>query len=417
MTRVLLLLPTTSYKTSDFLRAAEKLGVEVTVASEERSTMESLDPTGLLTLNFRDPADCARRAAERARSTPFAAVVGVDEDTVVAATAIAAALGLPHNPLEAAQAARHKGTMRDRLERAGAPSPRHRVFPLSEGPDRPSRGVGYPCVLKPTFLSASRGVIRADGPDSFREAWHRLAAILAEPEVRRRGGANAAEILVEDFVPGAEVALEGLLTAGRLRTLALFDKPDAPAGPYFEETIYVTPSRLPAAARSAIQEAVEGGARALGLRDGPIHAELRWNDAGAWLLEIAARSIGGLCGRTLRFGADVSLEELVLRHALGREIPEPQAGRASGVMMIPIPASSAGSLEEIRGLEDARAVKDIVEVTISAHLGQRLVPLPEGSRYLGFIFSRAADPAAAEAALREAHAKLEFRITPLPRSS
>ena len=417
MPRVLLLLPTTSYKTGDFLRAAGKLGVEVTVASEQPSTMESLDPAGLLTLDFRDPADCARRAVERARSTPFSAVVGVDEDTVVAATAIAAALGLPHNPVEAAEAARHKGRMRSLLARGATPSPRHRVFPLSSGPEAPSGEVDYPCVLKPTFLSASRGVIRADGPEQFREAWRRLAAILDEPEVRRRGGEDASEILVEDFVPGAEVALEGLLTAGELRTLALFDKPDAPDGPFFEETIYVTPSRLPANAQAAIRDAVARGARALGLRDGPVHAELRWNPRGAWILEIAARSIGGLCARTLRFGAGVSLEELVLRHALGREIPEPETGLASGVMMIPIPAAAAGSLEEIRGLEDARAVKGIVEVTISAHLGQRLIPLPEGARYLGFIFSRATDPGTAEIALREAHARLEFRITPLPPSS
>ena len=327
---------------------------------------------------------------------------------MVAAAAIAGALGLPHNPLEAAAAARHKGRMRERLALGGAPSPRHRVYPLRGGPETPAREASYPCVLKPTVLSASRGVIRADGPDQFHEAWRRLAGIRGQPDVRRRGEPEASEVLVEDFVPGAEVALEGLLTDGELRTLALFDKPGASDGPFFEETIYVTPSRLPANAQSAIRDAAANGARALGLREGPIHAELRWNEAGAWILEIAARSIGGLCARTLRFGAGVSLEELVLRHALGREIPEPDAGRAAGVMMIPIP--SAGTLEEVRGVDRARAVEGIVEVTISAHRGQTLVPLPEGSRYLGFIFSRAADPAAAESALRAAHERLEVRI-------
>jgi biotin carboxylase len=299
--------------------------------------------------------------------------------------------------------------MRELLARGGAPSPRHRVFPLSGGADAPAREVAYPCVLKPTFLSASRGVIRADSPEEFRKAWTRIGSILEAPDVARRGGGDAGEILVEDYVPGAEVALEGLLTQGALRTLALFDKPDPLEGPFFEETIYVTPSRLPEAAQAALREAAALGARALALRDGPVHAELRWNTEGPWILEIAARSIGGLCARTLRFGSGMSLEELVLRHALGREIPGPDTrGGASGVMMIPIPKT--GVLEEVRGLESARAVSGIVDVAITAHRGQRLVPLPEGSRYLGFVFARAAEPAAAEAALREAHRRLDFRI-------
>ncbi len=299
--------------------------------------------------------------------------------------------------------------MRELLARGGAPSPAFRVFSLDEAPERRSREVGYPCVLKPTFLAASRGVIRADTPEQFQAAWRRIAAILEAPELVRRGGAAARELLVEDFVPGVEVALEGLLTGGRLRTLALFDKPEPLEGPFFEETIYVTPSRLPETAQASLREAAARGAEALGLKDGPIHAELRWNTEGAWILEIAARSIGGLCARTLSFGAGMSLEELVLRHALGRPLPEASSDeRAAGVMMIPIPA--AGVLEEVGGLEAARAVPGVVDVTISAHPGQRLVPLPEGSRYLGFLFSRAADPATAEAALRRAHAKLEFRI-------
>jgi len=407
--RVLLLLPTTSYRTGDFLAAAASLGAEVVVGCDEPSTLERLNPSGLWTLDFRDPAACAGAVEERARRLPIDAVVGVDEDTAVAAAAIAEALGLPHNPLEAVEAARHKGRMRERLARAGAPSPAFRVFSLEADAVRVARSVAFPCVLKPTFLAASRGVIRANGPGEFEEAWKRIAGILAEPDVVRRGGAAAREILVEDFVPGVEVALEGLLTRGGLRTLALFDKPDPLVGPYFEETIYVTPSRLPAEAQVAIREAAERSARALGLIDGPVHAELRWNERGPWIVEIAARSIGGLCARTLRFGTGMSLEELVLRHALRLEVPAaPADARAAGVMMIPIPA--AGTLEEVLGLADARAVEGIEEIAISAHPGQRLVPLPEGSRYLGFIFSRAETPAAAEVALREAHRRLEFRV-------
>ncbi len=409
MARVLLLLPTTSYRTPDFMRAARTLGVEVTVGVEETSALEHLNPEGLLTLDFRDPAACARAAAGWARKTPVDAVVGVDEDTVVVAAVIAEALGLPHNPLEAVAAARHKGRLREALAAAGAPSPSHRIFTLDDDAGEAARSVAYPCVLKPTFLAGSRGVIRADHPAAFEAAWRRIAALLSAPEVERRGGEAAREILVEDFVGGAEVALEGLLTGGRLETLALFDKPDPLDGPFFEETIYVTPSRLPAGAQASIRAAAEAGARALSLTAGPVHAELRWNDRGAWIIELAARSIGGLCSRTLRFGTGMSLEELILRQALGLERPAGRLDdRSAGVMMIPV--AREGVLEEVEGLDAARAVEGIEEVTISAHPGERLVPWPEGSRYPGFIFARCATPAEAEAALREAHRRIRFRL-------
>ena len=409
MPRVLLLLPTTTYRTPDFLEAAKNLGVEVTVASEEPSTLESVNPAGLLLLDFRDPEGAARRAVEFSRSHAIDAVVGVDEDTAVVAAAIAKALDLPSNPPEAAVAARDKSVLRRRLSASGVPNPRSRVFPLDGGPEGPAREVSYPCVLKPTFLAASRGVIRADDPASFRAAWARIAAILAQPDVARKAGPSAHEILVEEYVPGVEVALEGLLTGGVLEVLAIFDKPDPLEGPFFEETIYVTPSRLPEAARARIAEVTSDGCHALGLRHGPVHAELRLGKDGPSLIELAARSIGGLCSRTLKFGAGVSLEEIVLRHALklDREAPS-RDPRAAGVMMIPIPR--AGRLEAVRGLGEAKRVRDVEDVVISAHVGQILVPLPEGSRYLGFLFSRAETPERAEAALREAHRRLAFDV-------
>ena len=409
MPRVLLLLPTRSYRIPDFLSAAERLGVDVTVASEEPSTMERLNPAGLLTLDFADLEAAAARAAGFAERHPVAAVVGVDERTAIAAAAISERLGLPHNPLEAAQAAGNKARMRALLGRAGAPQPAFRLHDVAEDPAAVAGTVAFPCVLKPTFLAASRGVIRANDRAEFVAAWRRIERILKEPGVAARGGAAAREILVEAYVAGMEVALEGLLDGGTFRVLALFDKPDPMSGPYFEETIYVTPSRLPADVQTRCAEAAEAGAGALGLSQGPVHAEMRIDDEGVVLIELAARSIGGLCARTLRFGTGLSLEELILRHALGMPTSGEERERlAAGVMMIPIP--KGGVLEEVRGLEAARALPDIVGVTISAAAGQPIVPLPEGDRYLGFIFSRAETPGRAEAALREAHARLEFVI-------
>jgi biotin carboxylase len=410
MPRVLLLLPTTTYRAHDFLEAANRLGIEVTVASEEASAVADLNPSGLLTMDFRDADGCARIAREFARTRPIDAVVPVDEDTAVAAAAISEALGLPSNPPEAAAAARNKAVLRRLLNAAGVPTPRSLLFHLADDPHATARAVGYPCVLKPTFLAASRGVIRADDPASFRHAWDRIARILARPDVAAKGGEAADEILVEEFVPGREVAVEGLLRAGGLEILAVFDKPDALDGPFFEETIYVTPSRLDQDSLTAVESVTELATRALGLRHGPIHAELRVSRAGVSVIEVAARSIGGLCSRTLRFGTGISLEELLLRQALAGDAGPPPARdpRAAGVLMIPIPGE--GRLERVTGIEEARRVPDVEDVVISARPGQVLEPLPEGSRYLGFVFSRASTPARAEAALREAQSRLGFEI-------
>jgi hypothetical protein len=251
-------------------------------------------------------------------------------------------------------------------------------------------------------------VIRANNVDQFMAAFRRIAALLARDDVVVTGD-GADYLLAEAFIPGVEVALEGLMMGGTLHTLALFDKPDPLDGPFFEETIYVTPSRLPADVQTRLREVTARACAALGLTEGPVHAELRVSDAGPCVLEIAARSIGGLCSRTLRFGTGMTLEEIILRHALGRPIASlDRERRAAGVMMIPIPR--AGRLVAVEGEAAARAVTGIEEVSITAHRGQELVPLPEGWQYLGFIFARGDTPAAVEAALRDAHARLHFEI-------
>ena len=409
MDRLLLLLPTTTYRTEDFLLAARTLGVDIVCASEKPSTFEAHAPDHLVTLDFGDPDAAAARVAELAARQPLSAVVGVDDLTTVAAAAIAERLGLRSSAVAAVAAARDKYQMRQCLAAAGLPIPRFRRIALKDDPFLAARGVAFPCVLKPLALSASRGVIRANTVDQFTAAVRRIAALLHRADVDA-GGDAARYLLAEEYVPGVEVALEGLLVGGTLSTLALFDKPDPLEGPFFEETIYVTPSRLPTAVQRAIEEVTAAACAALGLDEGPVHAELRVNDAGPWVLEVAARSIGGLCSRTLRFGTGMTLEEIILRHALGWSIASlTRERRPAGVMMIPIPR--AGRLTAVGGTAAAAAVAGIEEVTITAHIGQQLVPLPEGWQYLGFVFARADTPDTVEAALRDAHARLTFEIS------
>ncbi|HSC69972.1 MAG TPA: ATP-grasp domain-containing protein [Candidatus Methylomirabilis sp.] len=411
MGRLLLLMTTTTYRASAFLEAASRLNVPVVVGTDERQVLEAANPGGNLTLDFLDPEKAIRRIVEFDRQYRIRAVVAADDDGVILAAMASQTLGLSRNSVEAAGTARNKGRMREVLAEAGLPSPSFHRFMLEEDPEVAARRVAYPCVLKPLFLAGSRGVIRADSPAQFVAAFHRIAAILRRPEVAAHGGALARQILVEGYIPGDEVALEGLLVNGRFKVLALFDKPDPLHGPFFEETIYLTPSRLPATTQERVTACVAQAVEAIGLRDGPVHAELRLNGQGEWIIEIAPRSIGGLCSRTLRFGEGVSLEEVILRHAMGLEVESfDREKRAAGVMMVPIPR--AGILREIQGKEEAEAVPGVEEIRLTIPVGQELIPLPEGKRYLGFIFARGGTPEAVESALREAHRLLTFSIAP-----
>jgi len=406
MPRVLLLSTTTSYRAGAFLEAARKLGVDVVVGSDQPQALAALHPAGHLTLDFSDPVRAAQEVVAFAGRHPLDAVLATDDDGVILAATAAAALGLASSPPAAVSAARHKHLARERWEAAGLPTPRFEVFPIEQDPTQIARRVSFPCVLKPLALAASRGVIRADDPEQLARAFRRVAALLG-----REGGPEPASggILVESYIPGREVAVEGLLAGGTLRALAIFDKPDPLEGPLFEESIYVTPSRHPAPIRSAVVDTSRRMVEALGLLEGPVHAELRINPQGVWPLEIAPRSIGGLCSRALRFGDGVTLEELILRHALGHDVASLERERqAAGVMMIPIP--KAGVLRDVSGREAAERVPGIDEVRITIPIGQPVLPLPEGARYLGFLFARADQPESVERALREAHRRLSFEI-------
>lgn len=416
MPRVLLLMTARSYRADAFLEAAGILGLETAVATDRPQTLALAQPSRLLHADFTRPDRAAAELERFAARHPVDAVVSCEDEGTPLAARLAAALGLPHASPEAVGACRDKSLFRARLAAAGVPSPAFRRMAVAEGPAAVAGEVSYPCVLKPLHLSASRGVLRADDPAAFRAAFERIARLLSRPEIARLDREAARWILAESYLPGPEVAVEALVSAGRPRILAVFDKPDPLEGPVFEETIYLTPSRRSEAELAAVERSLRRTLEAVGLAEGPVHAELRLHRGEAWPLEAAPRTIGGRCSRTLRFagpeeGRAMSLEELLLRHALG--LPGAEAARlpeAAGVMMIPVPRG--GRLREVRGREEAVAVPGVEALEIHVPRGGEILPLPEGSRYLGFLFARAASPARAEAALREAHARLEFVIDP-----
>ena len=405
--RIVLVLPTETYRAADFIAAAAEVGVEVVVATEHRPPLATEMESRLVVVDLDRPEEAAARIAAMGDRAPIDAVVGVDDQGVLTAAHAGESLGLAHNPPDAVAATRDKAQMRGVLASWGVRQPDFRVLVPGADVAEAAAAVGCPCVLKPLSLSASTGVIRADTPADAVVVAERIRRILAD-----HGRSPDEALLIERFVPGAEVSLEALLHDGDLQVLALFDKPDPLDGPYFEETIYVTPSRLPQAIQAAILDCTVQACAALGLREGPVHAELRINETGPWVIEVAARSIGGLCSKILRFGTeDMSLEELIIRQAMGLDVDALQReGRAGGVMMIPIPGG--GILKEVTGLEEARAVPGIEEIDITIAISHPVVPLPEGSSYLGFIFARGERPADVEAALRQAHRHLHFTIVP-----
>jgi biotin carboxylase len=404
--RVLIVAATTGYQTRMFADAAARLGMDVALATDRCHVLE--DPWGdrAIPVRFDDPVSSAEAIAQ---AGPFDGIIAVaDRPTLIAALA-AEKLGMPYNSPASVEAARNKFLARQRFEAAGLPVPRFFRAAVGEDPERASARAEFPCVLKPLGLSASRGVIRADDRAGFVTAFRRIEALLARPEIRAMRDEQNRHIQVESFIEGREYAIEGVLTSGRLKTLAVFEKPDPLDGPFFEETLYITPPRIE---RPALIAAAKKAIHALGLTRGPIHAELRYDGRTAWVLEVAARPIGGLCAKALRFTGGMPLEELLLRHAVGEDISGAALeGGASGVMMIPI--DREGVYEGVEGVELALDTAGVVDVEITAKAGHTLEPLPEGATYLGFIFARAETPGQVERALRSAHEKLHFRIAPV----
>lgn len=404
--RVLLVASKLGYQTRMFDEAASRLGVELMLATDRCHMLDDPWRDRAIPVKFEDLEGSAAQVKPH-----FDGVVAVGDRPAELAAHIAARQHIRFHPPLAVRAARNKFLARKRFAQAGLLTPRFFRVALDESDAAAAQAV-FPCVLKPLGLSASRGVIRANDEAEFRAAFARICRLLDRPEIRRLHDPADRFIQIEEYIPGSEFALEGLMRDGRLQTLAIFDKPDPLDGPFFEETIYITPSREPAAVQQALLDAARKGAAALGLSDGPVHAELRYNDRGVWPLEIAARPIGGLCARALRFadGGMMPLEELILRHAAGGDTTAIKlADTASGVMMIPI--ERGGLFRRVDGIDEALAVPGVTALEITAKIGQLFEPLPEGASYLGFIFARNGDPVSVEFALRRARERLRFSFT------
>jgi biotin carboxylase len=397
---VVLLVPTSTYRATDFVAAARALDLTLVVASDEAPPLTDPSGTRALAVPLDDPEVASERLVALDDRRGIDAVVALDDRGVLVAARAAERLGLAHNPPDAVARTRDKAAMRHALEQSEVPQPAFAVVDDPEQAGVAALGIGFPVVVKPLGLSASQGVIRADDPLGAVAAARRAAAIAGVPN-----------LLVEAFVPGDEIAVEGLRRGGRTEVLAVFDKPDTSDGPYFEETIYVTPSRLPQPTLDTVIKVVDDACGAIGLTEGPIHAELRVEGDRVSVIEVAARSIGGLCARALRFGAGISLEEVILRHAVGMSLDGlAREDAASGVMMLPI--ERRGTLVAVEGREQALAVAGIVGLEITIPPGRPVMPPPDGDRYLGFLFARAETPAAVEHALRTAHAWLRVVLAP-----
>jgi biotin carboxylase len=399
------------YQTRSFAEAAKALGVDVVFASDRCHQLEDPWADEAISVRFDEPEESARRIVKQSLVQPVDGLIALGDSPTATAAYTARALGFAYNSPQSVENCRSKLRQREILRDAGLPVPGFFSFRLDKRVEKILPRVQFPCLVKPLRLAASQGVIRANTPEEFQAAVARIKELLESPEIKATREPELDRLLVERYIPGAEVAVEGLLTRGKLRILAVFDKPDPLEGPYFEETLYITPSRLPDDIYDRLLDCADRTVQALGLTHGPVHAEFRINDDGPWVLEAAPRPIGGLCSRALRFGPQhVLLEELLVRHALG--LPGTDLDReddASGVMMIPVPKT--GVLEKVEGQDQARKTPGIEDVQITARLHDFIAAWPDGATYLGFLFARGKLPAEVEAALRLAHSHLKFEIT------
>ncbi len=413
--RILIFTAKLGYQTRAFDAAAQKLGIELGFVTDRCHRLDDPWHDRALPVHFEKP-DAAAYAVMQAQSGKRVdGILALGDRPTLAAAYAARGLGVTHNHPASVEACRSKLRMREVFRDAGLPVPWFRSVPLGAIPEPALLGIEYPCVLKPLSLSASQGVVRVNDREEFLAGAARVKKLLESVEIRATRESNLDLMIVEGYLPGREVAVEGLLSDGELRVLAIFDKPDPLEGPYFEETIYVTPSHFSEAEQKAIRKSFADAVRALGLTHGPVHGEFRLNGQGVWPIEVAARPIGGLCAKALRFAVGerepVGLEELLLRHALdltGKDAPREEA--ASGVLMLPVPAS--GILESVEGIDEARTVPGVTELEITARLHDYLAAWPEGSSYLGFLFARGEKPEEVAHALRAGHAKLKFTFMP-----
>ncbi len=403
MPRAVVVLPSTTYRAHDFVSAAESLGIDLVVASENPPPFDMGDR--YLHIDCSDPQGAADSITALGDETAFDGVVAADDAGVMIASLAGTTLGLAANTPDAARTTRDKLLLRNRLATTEVPQPRFAVLePTRSSAEKAPNAVGFPLVVKPLSRSASQGVIRVDRPQDLSPTVERVRHIIGDRRHSQR-------LLLEAYLPGDEVAVEGIIGNGELMVLAIFDKPDTSEGPSFPETILVTPSRLSDENQQECIRVAEAALRGLGLTHGPVHIELKIHNGRASVLEVAARSIGGLCSRSLNFGLmGTTLESLILRNAVGMDKPELRREQhASGVLMIPIPRS--GILNSIEGIDQARTIPNITGVDITINVGSDVLAPPEGDRYLGFVFARADAPQTVETALRKAKSTISVLVT------
>ena len=405
---VLIIAPHGSYRTFAFIQAAEKLAVNTLIASEGKHSVISAYAKGIH-LDFTQPEQLYTQLETAVSEHNLLGVIATDDYTTELAAKIAQKRGLPHNDPEAVLLTQRKDLARQRLESHSVAKPDHWRIDLESELEPQLQAIRYPAVLKPIALSGSRGVIRTNNQQELIQAIERVSGLLGS---MYDISADAQRyLLVEEYIHGDEVAVEAMLYAGELSVLTIFDKPEPLEGPFFEESYYIMPSGLSEPMQQTIQTVLQQACDAYGLTEGPIHAECRLRDGQVYIIEVAARTIGGLCGRLLNVGTGYSLEEIVLQHAMGRPLTIKPQQQAAGVLMIPIP--QAGVLKRVEGMLAAQAVAHIEEINIQIREGHELVPLPDGASYLGFIFAYADTTSEVEQALRTAHEHLTFVIAPI----
>lgn len=393
------------------LAAAKARHFKTLVAATSRPCVDDDLVDRFLRIPDRSSKEVAAYVERQCEGLLVSGVLASDDWDVVAAAMIADKLGLRFVGVETALAATNKFLMRQRLRNGGAVVPDFQCFAIGDNAGEIAKSLRFPVVIKPTYGQGSLGVIRADTVDEFEKAFQYTSRIIVDLDMRPSAVRDRSGILVEQYIPGEEYTVELLMHEGKPYSLAVFEKPDPLEGPYFEEGIYVTPIRRDEKIRSLLVEAAIRGSRALGIETGPCHCELRLSGELPYILEIAARPIGGFCSQVFADLMGFDLHDLVLQNAVGLPVmPPPIAdGVALGVMMLPVPGR--GNLARVSGVDRALDIDGIMSVKIHVEAGSRILPYPEQSCYIGTVLATGSSADEVVARLKSAAKAVSFELT------
>ncbi len=373
MKKLLLVIPENSYKSNDFVVAAEKLGIDFLIITDSEQVSSKFSDTVIIN---KFDAELNKNNLKKLKDVTH--VLPVDHSALKFSGYLVDLLEVKGNKLESINLSMNKYESRKIFNSLLDIKVNNEIIKNIDDVNTFINKNGT-SVLKPIYGTASKSVLKINNVEKNKEQIEKLMQDCFDQD-----------LVIEEYIDGKEYALEGTIINSELKKIVIFDKPVEYKHPYFEESIYITPSELSSEAEKRVVSIVDKACKKIGLEDGPVHVEFKINENQIFIIEINPRMIGGLCSRCLSFGLfKVSLEEIILHAFMNNELKNIELlNNYVGVLMIPTPKS--GKFISINK-EELENIPNISNVEITVPEGSDLLEPPYGDKYLGFAFSQGID--------------------------